>query len=105
MADRGRDPRERRPRVHPDGDGDDDASGRDKARRLLEEAGGMFKQGGAALLEGARAQGIGFLYDGDEGQVKERDKAPAERVSQWGRSNICGASLDSAAGAWCPQCD
>lgn len=71
---------------------EDDATGVAKARRLLEEQDRFFKKGGAEL-DGARARGIGFLYDEDEGQLKEKDKAPAERVR-----NLLGCVFDRWAG-------
>jgi hypothetical protein len=64
---------------------EDRDAGREKARRLLlDEQGIAFKRGGAAL-EAARAGGIGFLYDEDEGQLREREKEMAEtRVREGG---------------------
>lgn len=58
--------------------GDRDPSGVDAARQLLEEQRGLFKSGGAAL-ESARAAGIGFVYDEDEGgRLMEREKQQRE---------------------------
>lgn len=58
--------------------GDRDRSGVDAARQLLEEQRGAFKSGGAALAS-ARAAGIGFVYDEDQGgQLTEFEKQQRE---------------------------
>ncbi len=80
----------------------DDAGGEDAARVLLGEQTRAFKQGGAAL-EGARAKGIGFLYDEDEGQLREKDKAERQqarvRINAYNLSTRINSIPSSAAGS------
>lgn len=79
------------------GDRDRDPSGVDAARQLLlREQRGVFKSGGAAL-DSARAAGIGFVYDEDEGgRLTEREKQQREervRLFKWSRGRPLGIEV------------